>query len=204
MRRRPISPDPSIEPDTSVDKETMMHWLDPDFLPETMGTIRQFTQTPLGEADGLVLDDDTYIHVPPHLTGQMLEIFGPGDAVWVRGARLRAVPVIAAVALAAADGRRVVDEGPGNHGKPAKPSLEPMAADGVVRVVLRAPKCELRGAVLTDGTVLRLGGKDAERFADLIHPGLRIEARGKGMDTALGRVLETRELHAVDHRRASA
>jgi hypothetical protein len=181
-----------------------MHWLDPDFLPETAGTIRQFTQTPHGETDGFVLDDDTYVHVPPHLTAPMLKLFKPGDAVRVRGARLRAAPVVAAVALIAVDGRRVVDEGPAEHEKPAKIVLEPMAADGVVRVVLHAPKGELRGAVLADGTVLRLGGKEAERFGPLIRPGARIEARGKGADTALGRVLETKELAIADERRISA
>jgi len=48
-----------------------MHWLDPDYLPETAGKAAQFLINPHGEIDGLLLDDGTEIHTPPHLSDKI-------------------------------------------------------------------------------------------------------------------------------------
>ncbi|MGB6175867.1 MAG: hypothetical protein WBF43_05930 [Methylocella sp.] len=40
-------------------------------LPETPGTVRRFTLTPIGELDGVILTDGTEIHLPPHLTTRL-------------------------------------------------------------------------------------------------------------------------------------
>src|SRR5262249_29128996 len=38
-------------------------------LPETKGTVKQYTLTPRGDVDGLILNDGTEVKLPPHLTG---------------------------------------------------------------------------------------------------------------------------------------
>ena len=48
-------------------------------LPETRGTIRQYTLTPRGDVDGLILTDGTEVKLPPHLTGQIVFAVRPGD-----------------------------------------------------------------------------------------------------------------------------
>lgn len=44
-------------------------------LPATNGTVRQYTLTPRGDVDGLILTDGTEVKVPPHLTGRSCILF---------------------------------------------------------------------------------------------------------------------------------
>jgi hypothetical protein len=70
-----------------------------------------------------------------------------------------------------------------------------MRRAGAVR--LPRDKGRLRGALLDDGTVLRLGPKEAARFADLLEPAAATEVRGEGLETKLGRVIEVSEIAAA-------
>src|SRR5205085_12242041 len=38
------------------------------------GTVREFTKAPMGEVDGLVLSDGTWVHWPPHLQDRFTAI----------------------------------------------------------------------------------------------------------------------------------
>ncbi len=40
---------------------------DPAQLPATKGTVKQYTLTPRGDVDGLILNDGTEVKLPPHL-----------------------------------------------------------------------------------------------------------------------------------------
>ncbi|HWF94278.1 MAG TPA: hypothetical protein VG291_04890 [Xanthobacteraceae bacterium] len=57
-----------------------------------------------------------------------------------------------------------------------------------------APKGELRGALLQDGSTVRIGPKEAQRFANLLRPGASMAVRGDGIETPYGRVIESREI----------
>ena len=82
-------------------------------LPATNGTVRQYTLTPRGDVDGLILTDGTEVKVPPHLTGQIVYSIYPGDAVTIRGMRARALPLVHAEFITNnANGRTVADNGP--------------------------------------------------------------------------------------------
>src|SRR6202795_415013 len=82
-------------------------------LPETKGTVKQYTLTPRGDVDGLILNDGTEIKLPPHLTAQIVYAVRPGDAVSVRGLRARALPLVEAASVTnSATGASVVDTGP--------------------------------------------------------------------------------------------
>src|SRR5258708_812817 len=61
-------------------------------LPETKGTVKQYTLTPRGDVDGLIVNDGTEIKLPPHLTAQIVYAVKPGDAVSVHGLKARALP----------------------------------------------------------------------------------------------------------------
>jgi hypothetical protein len=63
-------------------------------LPETRGTVKQYTLTPRGDVDGLILSDGTEIKLPPHLTAQIVYAVRPGDAVSIRGLKARALPLV--------------------------------------------------------------------------------------------------------------
>ena len=57
---------------------------DAEFLTVT-GTVKDFTTAPKGEADGLILDDGTWVHWPPHLGDRFGDMAQKGDKVRVSG-----------------------------------------------------------------------------------------------------------------------
>ena len=86
---------------------------DPAQLPATRGTVKQYTLTPRGEVDGLILNDGTEVKLPPHLTGQIVFAIRPGDAVTVRGLKAFALPLVDAASVTNdATGATVIDNGP--------------------------------------------------------------------------------------------
>jgi hypothetical protein len=185
-------------------KENIMHWLDPDYLPITTGVIERFTINLNGDVDGLLLADETLVHTPPHLSDQLTAAVRPGDAVRVRGVKPRGADLIAAVSVERLGGLIVIDDGPealeddGRSEKRAGTKRVPMNVSGTVRLTLFAPKGQIRGALLHDGTMLRLGHTEANRYANQLRPGSQISARGEGLETEYGRVIEVQEIGRPD------
>jgi hypothetical protein len=180
-----------------------MHWLDPDYLPITTGIVERFTINPDGDVDGFLLTDETLVHSPPHLSDQLKAAIRPGDSVRVRGVKPRGADLIAAVSVERQGGPVVIDEGPGaqetdSEDKAASPEHVPTEVSGTVRVTLFAPKGQVRGALLEDGTILRLGHKEAQRHSDQLRPGSQISVGGEGLATEQGRVIEVREIGKPD------
>ena len=155
-------------------QDTNMHWIDPDSLPEVTGIFERFVLNPHGEVDGFVMKDKQatiLVHTPPHMDGKLTRHISPRRRIRVRGVRPRGAELLAAVAVTTAKGRQIIDDGPDHDRKHPKVKHEPMTTDGTVRMSLFGPKGELRGALLSDGTVLRVGPKEAEHFAALLAPG---------------------------------
>ena len=183
---------------------------DPAQLPATHGTLRFFTLTPRGDLDGFVLADGTQVHMPPHLSAQLAAAVKPGDAVTVRGLRAMAVPMVAAMSVTNdASGQTVVDAGPGGPRPPRGPGEHgpgergpgrgpreagtPADVSGKVLTVLHGPRGEANGAMLEDGTVLRLPPPEAARLLASLQPGAVVFAQGPGLANTLGRVVEVRQ-----------
>jgi hypothetical protein len=129
----------------------MMHWIDPDCLPETQGAVEGFIMNRHGEIDGVLLagtrQTPLLVCTPPHMAAEMEAAVEIGETIRVRGVRPRRADIIAAVALTASNGETIIDNGPGDEdenearhrgGKPSR-----MDAEGVVRLSLFGP----RGAV---------------------------------------------------------
>lgn len=164
-------------------------------LPATRGTVSRYTLTPRGDVDGLILADGTQVHFPPHLSTQLVYAVKPGDSVTVRGPKAPNAPLVAAVAITNdASGTTVVDAGPGGPGPGPRGAGQPANLQGRVQMSLHGPRGELNGALLEDGTVLRLPPHEAERFAALLAPGQTIAAQGDGLTTAMGRVVEVQAI----------
>ena len=144
-------------------------------LPATNGTVRQYTLTPRGDVDGLILTDGTEVKVPPHLTGQIVYSIHPGDAVTIRGMRARALPLVQAESITNnANGRTVADNGPpGPVGAGPETTLS-----GRVSATLHGARGEVNGALLDNGIVLRLPPPEADRMQALLQPGQIIALRG--------------------------
>jgi hypothetical protein len=183
-----------------------MHWIDPDCLPETAGTVERFIVNPHGEVDGLLMMTEkntlVIVHTPPNLEADIVAAVKVGDAISVRGVRPRGADMIAAVALAAENG-----PGPDHDRKQEQHRArdpDRMEAQGEVRLSLFGPKGELRGALLQDGTIVRIGPKEAEHFAELLSPGATIAVRGDGLTTKHGRVVHAKEAGPDLHKLRSA
>ena len=164
---------------------------DPDQLPAIHGRVAQWSLTPRGDIDGLILEDGTQVHMPPHLGPRLVDAVRPGDAVTVRGLRARALPLVQALSVTDnANGRTVQDDGPG--AKPPRPPPPPggqwTQVDGQIRQLLYGPRGDTNGALLEDGTQVRVpprGAADAQ-----LAPGRWLVAQGYRIAGPYGRVLD--------------
>jgi hypothetical protein len=67
---------------------------DPQQLPAQRGQVQQFTLTPRGEIDGLILSDGTEVKTPPHLSTELAYSVKPGDTVTIHGLHAAALPLV--------------------------------------------------------------------------------------------------------------
>jgi len=185
-----------------------MHWIDPQSLLPIKGAVAQFVMNRDGELDGLVLTCETgapqLVHFPPHMGSAVEAAVKVGEEVVAHGVRPRGADVVTAVALVTADGHQIIDNGPDAPHAASEPSPEAEVfhdkkASGTVRLSLFGPKGELRGAILEDGTVIRIGRKEAEACADLLKPGAAVVARGTAIICPLGTVLDAHEIGSDKH-----
>lgn len=160
-------------------------------LPESRGRVKQYTLTPRGDVDGLILADGTEVKLPPHLSTQVVYTIRPGDEVSIRGLRARAIPLVDAESVTnVATGRSVVDNGLRDRGGMQQ------AFGGRIVTALHGKRGEVNGALLDDGTQLRLPPPEADRFAAWLQPGQMVSVRGELLDTALGRVVDVQAIGA--------
>jgi len=162
-------------------------------LPVIKGSVSHYTLTPRGDVDGLILGDGTEVHVPPHLSTQLVYAVKLGDTITVRGLKALNVPLVAAIAITNdATNQRVVDGGAGFSPGPKGPreAGQPISVQGRVQMTLHGPRGEVDGAMLEDGTILRLPPPEAERRSSMLSPGQTIAAQGDGLVTPMGRVIE--------------
>lgn len=184
-----------------------MHWIDPSSLPETQGTVTRFLSNTHGELDGLLLDDALQVHFPPHLSAAVAGRIAMGERIGVRGVRARGVDLVAAVALRTHDGDTIVDNGPGDRDRVRDSARKPAArhdgkamdVQGQVERALYGPKGEVRGALLDDGTALRMAPHNAVALADYLVPGAHVQAWGQGVTSAFGTTIDVEHIaHLVD------
>ena len=172
-----------------------MHWIDPDSLKKTKGTVECFIFNPKGLADGLIFTDGTEVHFPPHMSEAVLAAIRVGDTVTVRGVKPRDADLLAAVAIETAKGRRLIDGGPDDD-ECASPleRQRGLRFEGKVRMLLHGPKGETRGVMLADGTAGRFPPHVAERLLERLRTGRHIILEGDGYSGDLGGVIEVRAI----------
>lgn len=177
---RPAAPAPPAVPASLHDVQQLRVY---------KGQVQQFTLTPHGDIDGLILTDGTEVKTPPHLSTELAYLVHPGDRVTIHGLRASGLPLIQARSITnQANGQTVTDSGPGRR------AFHPMEVQGRVRMSLHGPRGEVNGVLLDNGTVLRLPPHEASRFAEFIKPGQTLFAEGNGVSNALGRVIEVNRI----------
>lgn len=161
----------------------------PEQLPGVQGTVAEYSLTPRGDVDGLILSDGTEVHLPPHLGTQLVYAVKPGDQVTVHGLRARAEAVMQAMSVRNdKTGATVVDDGPAGPPGPG-PASQVLSDTGRVKEQLHGPRGELNGVLMEDGTIVRLPPPEAQRLAPDLKPGATLTVRGKGYAGPLGRVI---------------
>jgi len=180
---------------------------DPTQLPATKGRVAQYSLSPRGDVDGLILDDGTEVHLPPHLGAQLVFAVKPGDQVTVRGLKARDVPMVQAMQVTNdASNQSVTDNGPVGHrgmGGPGGPhgcehgpaaAGQPLEDQGAVKTQLHGPRGDLNGVLLADGTIVRLPPPEAQRLGAALAVGQTVFVRGNGMASGLGKVIAARAI----------
>jgi hypothetical protein len=165
-----------------------MHWIDPTQLPQTKGVVERFLLNPHGELDGLILQDGTEVHFPPHLSTAVSKALRPGADVIVYGLRPRRALVVAAVSLEAS-GHTIVDDGPNDDARTKLPRIR-LETSGTILRALHGPKGETRGALLDNGTIVRLAKHAGPDATKLLIVGKPLAARGEGVATPDGQCIE--------------
>jgi hypothetical protein len=93
------------------------------------GEVSQYLYNPEGEIDGLLLNDGTQIHFPPHLGVEVAEVIQPSNPVVIQGVREGANLVMAFAITNQSTGQSVVDNGPPlprmRHAMPPRPPAHP-------------------------------------------------------------------------------
>ncbi len=158
-----------------------MHWIDPASLPATTGVIGAYLYNAAGDADGFLLEDGQQVHLPPHLSAQLLRKTRVGDKVSVRGVKPRGAPVVAAVAVASSSGAEIVDDGPHAAPHPHRPprATRPVELHTKVTQTLYAPKGEVCGAVLAGGEIVRMEPRHNAELGAMFRPGAAIGVWGE-------------------------
>jgi len=164
---------------------------DPAQLPAFKGKVAQYTLTPRGDVDGLILDDGTEVHVPPAVSTELVFVVRPGDAVTIHGLKARAAPMIAAASVTNdATGTTVaVHIGRGMHWR-----AQPQEDNSKVKEVLHEPRGDMNGVLLEDGTVVRVPPREAERLGAALGVGQPLYVRGEGVASPLGKVIMARKV----------
>jgi hypothetical protein len=168
-----------------------MHWLEPDYLPTTRGTLDRFLLNPHGDIDGLLLTDGTEIHTPPHLSSALARSLKPRGRLEVRGVAVRGADVIVAVAIDPANGRRILDRGPTPGDAREKPHDDGSrwSYEGEIARLLHGPKGNVHGVLLDDGVIVRVPPHAAVELGRLLSVGKSIAVEGRWIDTPHGAVV---------------
>jgi hypothetical protein len=164
---------------------------DPAQMPEFKGKVAQYTLTPRGDIEGLILEDGTEIQIPPHLGTALAFTVKPGDTVSIRGLKARNVAMVSAVTITnTASGAAI-----GNNSVASRPSdLAKMEATGKIKAILHTPRGDVGGALLEDGTIIRMPPPEAAKQATLLVVGQTISVKGVGVTNPLGKSIGALEI----------
>ncbi len=90
-------------------------------------------------------------------------------------------------------GATVTDTGAG--GPPgSRDAQQTLSATGRIKAQLHGPRGDPNGALLEDGTIVRLPPPEAQRLASMLAAGAPLTVQGNGFESPLGRVIEARSI----------
>jgi hypothetical protein len=148
------------------------------------GKVQNFTTAPAGEVDGLILNDGTWVHWPPHLADRFTAIVAKGDQVKAIGFMETGPKGDTKLEVSSLTNERTGRTSL-NPDRPAVASPKGSAAtdgsrkvQGVVQSYTSAPKGEVDGLILKDGTWIHWPPHLADRFTAIAVKGDQVRATG--------------------------
>lgn len=120
------------------------------------GEVARYLTTPYGDPNGLRLADGTLVLFAPHLGVRLAAAIAPGDRVRVIG-QSSADGAMRAVSLVNLSTGATLDDapaGPPPAGTKPRASLQRLELAGTIDLVLRGPRGEANGVILSDGGVI--------------------------------------------------
>lgn len=184
-------------------------WFDPAQLPALQGSVERYILSPRGPIDGLLLTDGTQVVFPPHSGVDLGAVVKPGDAITVHGLKARSAPVVSAISVTnTASGQTVEDPGPAHgpgehHGHMADGNgpagagserMQRLEVHGTVKATLYGARAEPAGALLDDGTAIRVPPQLMPLLADKLAVGKTVYVRGGGVRNERGTAVEARAI----------
>lgn len=172
------------------------------------GKVQRMTTAPMGEIDGAVLDDGTWLHWPPHFESQFTGVVKSGDRIRASGRtergpagdehfEIKSLTNTSTNATAEnvdfASGPPAGPRGPRSRGRRVPPHLlaagratggndaaqESSTREGKVQRLTTAPRGEVDGAVLDDGTWIHWPPHLQGQFNDVVKVGDRVRVTGQ-------------------------
>lgn len=192
---QPVRPDQAPRPDRSpLQRPAIDGFRGTSSAAE--GTVRQYLMNPHGEVDGLLLNDGTQINFPPHMEEELVGVVQPDDRVSIQGDRERDSVVKADRITNSRTGRSVAEHAPFQEDRRIplhlkRPSMHAMQASGSIAALLYAPRGEVHGFILADGTQIHVRPDVGDSMARALSVGETVQAEGYGSDNQYGRSVET-------------
>jgi len=191
---------PPLSPtrDRASDHSPSVPVLDPPSMekpPVADGVVDRYLLNPRGDVSGLLLRDGSQMHVTLRAAQDLTTAIQPGDHVRVHGRRVSDSPLVKPdVIINVTDGRSFTVPYRLDLPMPPReerPTVTEMNAAGTIRVLLYDHlKDVVNGALLSDGTQVRLPPDVGEHFHASLQQNMDVEVRGYGTTTPYGSALE--------------
>lgn len=175
------------------------------------GKVTKATTARRGEVDGVVLEDGTWVHWPPHLSDEFSPLAKVGQRIDAKGRKelnKEGEEWFETFSLMNVDTKASFERDemppPPRHGhrpppKGGKGPGEFQTVDGTIKRFTTAPKGEVDGAVLADGSVIHWPPHREDDFAAIAKVGDRVRVEGRSKRAPHGETrLEVDSLQKLD------
>lgn len=155
-------------------------------LTEIEGKVVRVTTAPKGEVDGVILEDGTWIHWPPHLADEYAPLAQPESRVQAKGRKevnregkeWFETFTLTNQETKASYEREDVGPPPKRPHHGSRERSEKKTIEGTIRSFTTAPKGETDGAIFEDGTVIHWPPHREEEFVTLVKVGEKVQVTG--------------------------
>ncbi|HEY0981888.1 OB-fold nucleic acid binding domain-containing protein [Schlesneria sp. T3-172] len=164
------------------------------------GRVKSYVKNGRGDVDGLLLEDGTKVHFPPHVGDEVQKIVSPDSQVKVYGhdhTTPKGEAVFRAERIESGNSKIEIDEpapprGPRPPHGPRREAERPMSAAGKIRDFHKNKHGDVDGFALEEGTEVKLPPHLGEELQALAKVGDEVKVEGRRHETPKGDI----HLHA--------